>query len=75
MNLAIHGLEGSIIESNSFYSDPHKLLNKCDYVMANPPFNIADWGGEKYDNDVRWKYGRPPQGNANYAWYNTYCGN
>ena len=36
--------------------------------MANPPFNISDWGGEKYENDVRWKYGRPPVGNANYAW-------
>jgi type I restriction enzyme M protein len=36
--------------------------------MANPPFNISDWGGEKYENDPRWKYGRPPVGNANYAW-------
>ena len=41
---------------------------KFDYIMANPPFNISDWGGEKYENDVRWKYGIPPKGNANFAW-------
>ena len=40
MNLAIHGLEGKIVESNSFYSDPHKLVGKCDFIMANPPFNV-----------------------------------
>ncbi|MDN3683550.1 N-6 DNA methylase [Vibrio sinaloensis] len=40
MNLAIHGIEGKIIESNSFYSDPHSLVGKCDFVMANPPFNV-----------------------------------
>ena len=40
MNLAIHGIEGKIIESNSFYSDPHDLTGKCDFVMANPPFNV-----------------------------------
>ena len=40
MNLAIHGLEGKIIEDNSFYSDPHKLVGKCNFIMANPPFNV-----------------------------------
>ena len=40
MNLAIHGIEGKIIEGNSFYSDPHDLVGKCDFVMANPPFNV-----------------------------------
>ena len=41
---------------------------KFDYIMANPPFNISDWGGEKYESDPRWQFGRPPVGNANYAW-------
>jgi type I restriction enzyme M protein len=41
---------------------------KFDYVLANPPFNISDWGGEKYESDPRWQFGRPPVGNANYAW-------
>ena len=41
---------------------------KFDYILANPHFNDSDWGGEKYENDVRWKYGRPPSSNANFAW-------
>jgi type I restriction enzyme M protein len=45
----------------------HKTL-KADYILANPPFNISDWGGDKLTDDVRWKYGTPPTGNANYAW-------
>ena len=69
MNLAIRGLEGNIgpNQADTFHDDLHKTL-KADYVLANPPFNISDWGGNKLTEDVRWKYGVPPEGNANYAW-------
>ena len=69
MNLAIRGLSVDLGKSNAdtFANDQFPDL-KFDYIMANPPFNISDWGGEKYENDVRWKYGRPSVGNANYAW-------
>ena len=69
MNLAIRGLSVDLGKSHAdtFANDQFPDL-KFDYIMANPPFNISDWGGEKYENDVRWKYGRPPVGNANYAW-------
>jgi type I restriction enzyme M protein len=69
MNLAIRGIEGQIAwnEQGSFLNDAHKDL-KADFVLANPPFNMSDWGGEHIRKDVRWKYGVPPVGNANYAW-------
>lgn len=69
MNLAIRGIEGNLGPNNadSFHSDLHKDL-KADFILANPPFNISDWGGEQLKDDVRWKYGTPPAGNANYAW-------
>lgn len=69
MNLAIRGIESSLGESeaDSFHNDLHKDL-KADYILANPPFNDSDWGGERLRDDVRWKYGVPPTGNANYAW-------
>ena len=69
MNLAIRGLDGNIgpHQADTFHDDLHKTL-KADYVLANPPFNISDWGGNKLTEDVRWKYGVPPEGNANYAW-------
>ncbi|GAM14264.1 type I restriction-modification system subunit M [Mesobacillus selenatarsenatis] len=69
MNLAIRGIDGNIGEHNAdtFHNDLHKGL-KADYILANPPFNISDWGGEKLRDDVRWQYGIPPAGNANYAW-------
>ncbi|RXZ00842.1 type I restriction-modification system subunit M [Fictibacillus sp. S7] len=69
MNLAIRGIDGNIGEHNAdtFHKDLHKGL-KADYILANPPFNISDWGGEKLKEDVRWSYGTPPVGNANYAW-------
>lgn len=69
MNLAIRGLEGNLGESNAdtFHNDQHNDL-KADYILANPPFNISDWGGETLKEDVRWKYGTPSAGNANYAW-------
>jgi len=69
MNLAIHGLDGDLGAHNAdtFHNDLHKNL-KADYILANPPFNISEWGGEKLTEDARWKYGIPPAGNANYAW-------
>ena len=69
MNLAIRGIAGNIGKQHgdSFHNDLHKEL-KADFVLANPPFNISDWGGEKLIGDRRWKYGMPPLGNANYAW-------
>lgn len=69
MNLAIRALDGNIgpNQADTFHDDLHKTL-KADYVLANPPFNISDWGGNKLTEDVRWKYGVPPEGNANYAW-------
>ncbi len=69
MNLAIRGLSVDLgnMHGDTFANDQFPDL-KFDYIMANPPFNISDWGGEKYESDVRWKYGRPPSGNANYAW-------
>ena len=69
MNLAIRGIEGNIgpEHGDSFHKDLHKDL-KADYVLANPPFNDSDWGGDRLKEDMRWKYGVPPNGNANFAW-------
>lgn len=69
MNLAIRGLEGNLgnHHADTFHDDQHKTL-KADYILANPPFNISDWGGDQLTDDVRWKFGTPPAGNANYAW-------
>jgi len=69
MNLAIRGIESNLGQhhADTFYNDLHKDL-KADFIIANPPFNVSDWGGENLNEDVRWKYGVPPSGNANYAW-------
>lgn len=69
MNLAIHALEGDLGSGNAdtFFNDLHKSM-RADYILANPPFNMKDWGGDKLTEDARWKYGLPPAGNANYAW-------
>ena len=69
MNLAVHGLDGNIGQSygSSFTNDQHKTL-RADYILANPPFNISDWDGDKLTDDPRWVYGIPPKGNANFAW-------
>lgn len=70
MNLAIRGIDSSQVKWNnegSFLNDAHKDL-KADYIIANPPFNISDWGGDLLRNDGRWQYGTPPVGNANFAW-------
>jgi type I restriction enzyme M protein len=70
MNLAIRGIESKYVIWNnegSFLNDAHKDL-KADYILANPPFNDSDWKGELLREDIRWKYGVPPVGNANFAW-------
>jgi type I restriction enzyme M protein len=69
MNLAIRGLDANLgsHHDDTFHNDLHKTL-KADFILANPPFNISDWGGEQLLDDVRWQYGTPPAGNANYAW-------
>ena len=67
MNLAIRGIEGRIGHGDSFHDDRHPDL-KADFILANPPFNVSDWGGERLAEDRRWRYGAPPKGNANFAW-------
>lgn len=83
MNLAIRGIDGDIRWGDTFLDDKHKDL-RCDFLLANPPFNMEDWGFSQVENDVRWRFGTPPQagarkqndgstinvdgGNANYAW-------
>jgi type I restriction enzyme M protein len=69
MNLAIRGIDGNLgaEPADSFHRDLHQDL-KADYILANPPFNDSDWGGDRVREDVRWKYGVPPASNANFAW-------
>ncbi len=67
MNLAIRGIEGQIAHGDSFHNDRHPDL-KADFILANPPFNVSDWGGQRLTQDQRWQYGVPPKGNANFAW-------
>ena len=67
MNLAIRGIDGQIAHGDTFHNDRHPDL-KADFILANPPFNVSDWGGERLTDDKRWQYGTPPKGNANFAW-------
>jgi type I restriction enzyme M protein len=69
MNLAIRGIEANLgtTQEDTFHADQFKD-DKFDYILANPPFNISDWGQEKLLNDARWKWGVPAKGNANYGW-------
>ena len=69
MNLAVRGIDAEIKwnSDGSFHKDELRDL-KADFVLANPPFNISDWGGDRLRDDVRWRYGAPPAGNANFAW-------
>ncbi|MGZ5978810.1 MAG: N-6 DNA methylase, partial [Isosphaeraceae bacterium] len=69
MNLALRGIEADLGErsADSFSQDLHPDL-RADFVLANPPFNVSDWWDPKLADDPRWKYGVPPQGNANFAW-------
>ncbi len=69
MNLAIRGIEADLgkFSADTFFNDLHPTL-KADFIMANPPFNLSDWGADRLADDLRWKYGLPPAGNANFAW-------
>ncbi len=69
MNLALRGIDANLAPQwgDTFANDLHPDL-RADFVLANPPFNISDWGGEHLRDDPRWKYGAPPVGNANFAW-------
>lgn len=69
MNLAIRGIDADLGQYNAdtFFNDCHPAM-RADFIMANPPFNLSDWGADKLMDDVRWQYGMPPAGNANFAW-------
>lgn len=69
MNMAIRGIDANFgpYQADTFFNDLHPTL-KADFIMANPPFNLSNWGQDKLKDDKRWKYGIPPAGNANYAW-------
>jgi len=69
MNMAIRGIDADFGKqhADTFFNDLHPLL-RADFIMANPPFNLSNWGQDKLQDDIRWKYGTPPAGNANYAW-------
>lgn len=69
INMAIRGIYADFgpYQEDTFFNDLHKGL-KADFIMANPPFNLSNWGQEQLKDDLRWKYGLPPSGNANYAW-------
>lgn len=69
MNLAIRGIPANLgrFNADTFFNDCHKN-ERFDFILANPPFNLKDWGGDKLKDDPRWDYGIPPEGNANFAW-------
>jgi type I restriction enzyme M protein len=69
MNMAIRGIDADFgpHQADTFFNDLHPTL-KADFIMANPPFNLSNWGQDKLKDDKRWKFGIPPAGNANYAW-------
>lgn len=69
INMAIRGIDANLgpHQADTFHNDLHKN-QKFDFIMANPPFNLSNWGAEHLKDDARWKYGMPPAGNANYAW-------
>ena len=69
MNLAIRGIEPDLgaYAADTFLDDRHPTM-RADFILANPPFNLSDWGADKLKDDVRWQYGMPPAGNANFAW-------
>ncbi len=76
MNMAVHGLEGTIVEGNTFYEDKNNLAGKCDFVMANPPFNVngVDKGKDVVKKDKRLPFGLPKNDNANYLWIQYFYG-
>lgn len=72
MNLAVHGLEGQISQSNTYYEDPFKAVGQFDYVMANPPFNVNKVDKAKLEGDKRFPFGLPKADNANYLWIQAF---
>ena len=72
MNLAVHGLEGQISQSNTYYEDPFKATGQFDYVMANPPFNVNKVDKTKLEGDKRFPFGLPKSDNANYIWIQAF---
>jgi type I restriction enzyme M protein len=72
MNLGIHGLEGQISQSNTYYEDPFKAVGQFDYVMANPPFNVNRVDKAKLEGDSRFPFGLPKADNANYIWIQAF---
>ena len=69
MNLAIRGIDANLgkFNADTFFNDLHKN-ERFDFVLANPPFNMKEWGGDQLKEDPRWEYGIPPESNANFAW-------
>jgi len=72
MNLAVHGMSGDIRLANSYYEDSHNSLNRFDFVMANPPFNVNGVDKERIKDDPRYKFGIPRADNANYIWIENF---
>ena len=72
MNLAIRGIEGQIAHGDSFHNDRHPDL-RADFILANPPFNVSDWGGERLADDKRWRYGVPPRATPTSPGCSTWC--
>jgi type I restriction enzyme M protein len=72
MNLAVHGLEGQVSQSNTYYEDPFKSAGQFDYVMANPPFNVNRVDKAKLEGDSRFPFGLPKADNANYIWIQAF---
>jgi len=72
MNLAVHGLEGQVSQSNTYYEDPFKSVGKFDFVMANPPFNVNKVDKSKLEGDRRFPFGPPRADNANYIWIQAF---
>jgi type I restriction enzyme M protein len=72
MNLAVHGLEGKVSQSNTYYEDPFKSVGQFDYVMANPPFNVNKIDKSKLEGDTRFPFGMPKADNGNYIWIQVF---
>ena len=72
MNLAVHGLEGHVSQSNTYYEDPFKSVGQFDYVMANPPFNVNKIDKSKLEGDRRFLFGMPKADNGNYIWIQVF---
>ncbi|MBA3688384.1 MAG: SAM-dependent DNA methyltransferase [Chloroflexi bacterium] len=72
MNLAVHGLAGDIVQSNTYYEDPHRSLGRFDFVIANPPFNVNGVDKDRIRDDRRYPYGIPSVDNANYLWIQVF---